>query len=215
MTIKAFSSGPLYTNAMVLSCESSKKAAIIDPAPESFSSLVEYIQSNDLDPAYILLTHSHFDHIGDLKKTKNYFKVPVYVHDFDKANVLEPGADGIPFFSTIPPTEVDGSLVDGQFLELGSLKIKVIHTPGHSPGGVCFYIKEQKLLISGDTLFKGSIGNLSLPTSSPKDMRASLQTLAKLPAETAVYPGHGDPTTLHEESWISAPEKFFSELNIK
>ncbi len=81
--------------------------------------------------------------------------------------------------------------------------IKVIHTPGHSPGGVCFYLPSEKILFSGDTLFRGTIGNLSLPTARPDLMWDSLKKLAALPPETKVYPGHGGPTTISAEKWIA------------
>jgi glyoxylase-like metal-dependent hydrolase (beta-lactamase superfamily II) len=101
-------------------------------------------------------------------------------------------------------------LEDGQVLAVGEFQIEVIHTPGHTPGGVCFYLKEQKILFSGDTLFQGTIGNLSFPTARPARMWDSLKRLAALPKETRVYPGHGDPTTIGKEQWIANAEDRFN-----
>jgi glyoxylase-like metal-dependent hydrolase (beta-lactamase superfamily II) len=92
---------------------------------------------------------------------------------------------------------------------LGDIVIDVIHLPGHSPGGVGFYLKKQDTLISGDTLFKGSIGRLDLPTSEPEKMWNSLDKLAKLPPKTRVIPGHGDETTIGEESWLANAKHYF------
>jgi glyoxylase-like metal-dependent hydrolase (beta-lactamase superfamily II) len=105
--------------------------------------------------------------------------------------------------------KADGFLIEGQKLTVGDLDIEVIHTPGHTPGGVCFYLPKEKVLISGDTLFRGTIGNLNFPTSRPDLMWGSLKKLAALPADTKVYPGHGGSTTIGAEKWIGhAKERF-------
>lgn len=213
MEIQSFTCGPFQTNAYIISCKISNKCAIVDPAPDSFHEIVECIEKNKLIPELILLTHSHFDHIGDLKKVKDYYKIPVCIHPADRDNVETPGSDGVPFFMSIPKTEIDTLLTDQQVMQLGELSFKVLHTPGHSPGGVCFYFAEKAVLISGDTLFKGSIGNLSLPTANIPDMSASLAILSKLPEKTKVYPGHGTSTTIGNESWLSSPEELFPDLN--
>ena len=96
-------------------------------------------------------------------------------------------------------------------ISVGNLLFEVIHTPGHTPGGVCFYAQEQGILFSGDTLFKGSIGNLSFPTCNSKEMWKSLDKLAKLQPETKVYPGHGPYTTIKNESWLPKAEQIFGD----
>ncbi len=212
MDIHAFTCGPYQTNAYVLSCSKTKECTIIDPAPDSFHEIVEFIGKKKLNPQNILLTHSHFDHIGDLAKTKEYYKIPVFIHEGDKENVLHPGSDGIPFFTEVPPTEIDAYLSDDQVLKLGKLELQVIHLPGHSPGGIGLYLSKENTLFAGDTLFKGSIGNLSLPTANIGDMKKSLKRLSQLPSKTTVYSGHGAPTTIKNESWLSAPEELFPDL---
>ncbi len=212
MDIQSFTCGPYQTNAYILSCSDTKECAIIDPAPESFDAIVESIEKNKLKPKSVLLTHSHFDHIGDLAKIKDYYHIPVFVHPNDKENVTHPGSDGIPFFMDTPATQIDILLTDGQIIKVGSLSIEVIHLPGHSPGGVGFYLKSENTLISGDTLFKGSIGNLSLPTANIEDMKVSLKKLSRLPPNTTVYSGHGASTTIGRETWLEAPEELFPDL---
>ncbi len=212
MEIKVHTSGPLQTNAYLFFCPSTRQAAIVDCPPESFAPIVETVQREHLTPTAILLTHSHYDHIGDLQKLSHYFDIPVKVHALDKANIEQPGSDGIPFFLDIPPTDHAQCVTEGETLSIGELQVHILHTPGHSPGGVCYYLEAQSVLFSGDTLFKGSIGNLSLPTSCPTAMSQSLQKLASLPGSTLVYPGHGERTSLAEEAWIHHPEKVFPDL---
>jgi hydroxyacylglutathione hydrolase len=157
----------------------------------------------------ILLTHSHWDHTAEVSLLKEQLQVPIYIHKEDVKNLEEPGSDRLPLLYPIRAVKPDDYLYDGQILMVGELAIEVIHTPGHTPGGVCFYLKQQKALFSGDTLFKGTIGNLSFPTARPKLMWASLERLAKLPKDTKVYPGHGPATTIGAEEWLSNAEEYF------
>lgn len=208
--ISVFSSGPFATNAYLIHCPETRRAVVIDPAPESASKILESIDLNNLILDKIILTHTHWDHFGDLAVLKEKTEAPVYVHPLDQANLESPGADGLPMIMPIRGANADHLIEEGDTLEVGTLKFKVIHTPGHSPGGICLYCPEHKMLISGDTLFQGSIGNLSFPTASPEDMWKSLEKLAKLPKDTNVYPGHGDPTTIGDENWLDQAEELFS-----
>jgi len=192
--------GPFATNVYILVCKETKLGLLVDPAPDSYDKLVKASAPYKLEA--ILLTHSHWDHMADAKKLKEHFNIPVYVHPEDSANVRNPGSDGLPLIVSIEGFEPDRDLIDKQPLRLGRLQIEVIHTPGHTPGGVCFHLPQCKMLISGDTLFKGTIGNLSFPTANPTMMWESLKAIAKLPADTRIYPGHGLTTTIGEESWL-------------
>lgn len=205
----AFSSGPLATNAYLLYCPATKIAAIIDPAPESKDSIVAFIEKEQLIPEKILLTHTHFDHIADVAALKKKYPLKTYVHSLDAPNLKNPGSDGLPIFMPIEPVSPDVLLKEGDILEVGNLKVKVIHTPGHSPGSVCLYLPEQNILFSGDTLFKGTIGNLSFPTAQPSLMWNSLKKLSMLDPKTKVYPGHGPSTTIGGEPWLQDAEHYF------
>ncbi|MEM8727095.1 MAG: MBL fold metallo-hydrolase [Chlamydiota bacterium] len=205
--IERFPSGPLETNAYILGCNETDQGVIIDPAPGSARSLID--RSAAIEIKAILLTHSHWDHIGDLKKIKTRFDAPVYVHPADRSNVANPGADRLPVKLHIDRVEPEFELQEGQTIEVGQLRIIVIETPGHTPGGSCFYLHEEKILFSGDTLFKGSIGNLSLPTADRQAIWSSLKKLEKLPPETVVYPGHGPSTTIGDEDWLPNARKLF------
>ena len=210
MLLNAFSSGPADTNTYLIGCSRTHKAVLIDTPQGSADWVLAQIKKHSLSIEMILLTHSHWDHTAEASLLKEKLQVPVYVHQEDAGNLEKPGSDRLPLFFPIPPVKPDGFLTDGQLITVGDLQIEVIHTPGHTPGGVCFYLPEQKVLISGDTLFQGTIGNLSFPTARPTLMWASLKRLAALPPDTTVYPGHGDPTTIGEEQWIINAQKRFS-----
>jgi glyoxylase-like metal-dependent hydrolase (beta-lactamase superfamily II) len=209
MIIKAIPSGPFETNAYIVVCLNSLTALIIDPAPDSADAIISYLAENNLKPEKILLTHSHWDHIADVASLKKLYDIPVFIHPDDIKNLEIPGSDGLPCWIEIEGVKADGFLNEGDFITCGNLKFNVIHTPGHSPGCICLYEKDEKVLLSGDTLFKGSIGNLSFATARPKKMWESLKKLEKLPGETKVYPGHGPSTTILSESWLGNAEKIF------
>lgn len=209
MIFQPIPSGPFLTNAYIVACKKTKKAAIVDPSPKSFKNIASFIAQNQLIPEKILLTHSHWDHIADVSKCKNEWNIPIWVHPLDRANVESPGADGLPFWVPIEAASVDHLFQDGESFFIGDIEFTIIHTPGHTPGGVCFYSSQAKALISGDTLFQGTIGTLSLPTAQPELMWISLDKLAKLPLETIVYPGHGSSTTIGQEDWLPRAKELF------
>jgi len=209
MLISVFPSGDFSTNAMILSCEETGEAVVIDPAPGSQKAIFAEITKKKLTPVAIWLTHSHFDHIGDLAAVKKALGVPVFVHKEDRANVEKPGSDGVPLWFHVEQTPVDGEF--GESVSFGKVEGKVIHTPGHTPGGVCFYFPKESVLIAGDTLFDGSIGRLDLPTGESEKMWKSLEKLAKLPPETRFYPGHGPDSTIGQQPWLKNAKQLFGE----
>jgi hydroxyacylglutathione hydrolase len=202
MLIKIFSCGPIETNTVLFACEVTKKAAIVDAPLESLEVLKAAVQKNSLHPEMLLLTHSHWDHIADAGLIKEKFGIPIYVHPEDAGNLETPGADGLPLFFPIKGVKPDHFLKDGQVLHVGSIEVRVIATPGHSPGCVSFWLPQEKVLISGDTLFQGTMGRLDLSTGRPELMGESLKKLSELPPETKVIPGHGGETTIQAEKWI-------------
>jgi hydroxyacylglutathione hydrolase len=207
--IEIFPSGPILTNSYLIICPETGDTAVVDPSSGSLSKLAEFIEANNLTPKKILLTHSHWDHIADACAVKEKWAIPLFVHPLDRKNVELPGSDGVPSFIEVKPTHVDGELKEGDSIEVGSLKFRIIHTPGHSPGSICFYSPDQSILISGDTLFQGSIGILSIPGGDPEAMWLSLDKLSILPSATKVFPGHGEPTTIGAESWLPKAKEIF------
>lgn len=209
MIIQTFPSGPYATNAYVVACEKTKVAVIVDPSPGSFEALSAFIKQNHLVPEKILLTHSHWDHIADVAKCKRAYAIPVWVHALDKQNMEIPGSDRLSGSQGIEGVPVEHLVNDGERFFVGEIEFTTIFTPGHTPGGVCYYAPQAQVLLSGDTLFRGSIGRVDLPTGEAALMWPSLQKLAALPKDTLVYPGHGPSTTIGRESWLANAEQHF------
>lgn len=209
MIFYKFPSGPLATNALLLICPLTKVAAVIDPALGSISPILERADELGAKIRKILLTHTHWDHIADAHLLIQKTGAEIYVHPQDAANLEHPGSDKLPLVLPIHGVKPDHFVQDQDKVFVGKLICEVIHTPGHSPGGVCYYLREQKLLFSGDTLFQGTIGTLQLATAQPQKMWDSLAKLALLPADTHVVPGHGEDTTIGNESWLKKARQIF------
>jgi hydroxyacylglutathione hydrolase len=193
MSVTSRPFGPYGTQAIIVECPETKEAVAIDPSQGSAS----FFKASQAHMTRVLLTHSHWDHLVDA----HLLPWPIYVHPLDKENLIHPGSDGVPSLIPIKPAPCAGLFNEGDEIKVGNLTLKVMHTPGHSPGSVCFYLEKQKILIAGDTLFKGSYGRVDLPTSNPLAMEKSLKRLALLPEDVVVYPGHGDKTYLKNEAW--------------
>lgn len=172
------------------------RAFIVDPGQEGARILADVAQQG-LVPAAVLLTHAHFDHItavADLQKV--HPDLPVYVHPGDRPMFGHP-------FNQLPP-EYPSIGTPANLRDVAELAevlpgVTVIHTPGHTPGGVCYHFAEKNLLLSGDTLFAGSVGRTDFPGGSMTRLMASLRDLMTLPDDTRVIPGHGPETTIGEE----------------
>ena len=188
MKLTSLTVGSIETNCYIIYNEETKAAVVIDPSDEA--ELVEArIAALGLTPRAILLTHGHFDHGGDLGRLLARWPAPVYCHPADRA---------LPSWLT-HGLRFDRELADGQSLDFDGMRFTVLHTPGHTPGSVCFLCEEGEALFTGDTLFAGSCGRTDLPGGSWKQMAASLRRLAALPGNYSLYPGHGDSTDLDAE----------------
>jgi glyoxylase-like metal-dependent hydrolase (beta-lactamase superfamily II) len=199
--IHTFVLGEFQTNCFVVTTPGSNKAWIVDcgysPAP-----LLQFLRDNNLEVEAILLTHCHADHIAGLDDAINVIgHVPIYVHDAERDWCANPILNlsawyGLPVSVTSP----DRFLLGGESLELNGSRWRVVHTPGHSPGGVCYVNDASKQAIVGDAIFAGSIGRMDFPTSNPRDLRRSvLQTIMSLPDDMTIHPGHGPATTIGRE----------------
>ncbi len=208
MNVYFHSSPPIDTNVFFLICPITNKMVIIDAPYEILPALQSTLKKTAASPVAVLLTHSHWDHVGGLQDLLSHYDIPFYIHKFDKDNLEYPGSDGVPLYQPLPSIKPKYFLEDDQQLSFGSLNIKVIHTPGHSPGSVCFYFGKEGLLFSGDTLFKGGTGRLDFPSSQKSLMPKSLNKLSQLPKETLVYPGHGPSTFLKNENWLYSVSSF-------
>lgn len=190
--------GAMGANCYLVSCPETKKAVIIDPGANS-KELQRWIDEKGVQVEYILLTHGHFDHIGAVDDLRELYQVKVGIHN-DDAVMLTSGAHNLSRMvgRSLDYKPADFLLEDGQVLQVGDLRITVLATPGHTLGGVCFLTDEG--LISGDTLFEGSIGRSDFPGGSYEELISSVvKKLLVLPEETRVYPGHGSETTIGRE----------------
>lgn len=190
--------GAMGANCYIVSCPETKKAAVIDPGAEA-KNLHRWILEKGYQVDYILLTHGHFDHIGAVDELRKLFQAKVGIHEGDAA-MLTDGKENLSgyvgrAFDTQP---ADLLLEDGQVLIVGNERITVLVTPGHTLGGVSFLTSEG--LLSGDTLFEGSIGRTDFPGGSLEQQLDGIKKkLLVLPDETRVYPGHGSDTTIGRE----------------
>lgn len=211
MIIETFCSGPLNTNCYTLCDAKSGRFVLIDAPFGSTERVFRFAQERSLKLAAIWLTHSHWDHIAEIAPLYRRFSerdlaekaLPIAIHELDAENLLAPGSDGLA--CSIPLTKVEPTtlLVGGDTLKFATLFFEVLHTPGHSPGSICLYSEKEALLFSGDTLFRGAMGSIALPTAQPSAMRSSLSKLALLPKCTRILPGHGPSTILEEEiEWL-------------
>ncbi len=198
MQIACLPGGILDANTYILQADDSRQAVVIDPTDAD--RLARYCAAHRLTPAAILLTHGHFDHICGLADCLQRWQIPVYLHPGDGSMLADPLHNGLHlFFADAPFAPIEGAipLSHEQILEIADLSIRVLATPGHSPGSVCYLIEGN--LFSGDTLFHGGLGRTDLWGGDYNAMFASIRSLRPLPRETAVYPGHGSATTLFAE----------------
>lgn len=192
MLIKTIPVGPLESNCYVMADEETKQAIIVDPGDEP-DMILE--QAEGLKVLYIVLTHAHFDHIGAVNDIKEATGAEVALHEAD-SQIYESAKEHAAFwgFTLEPPAPPDILLHEGDELLVGGLSFAVIHTPGHSPGSICLYT--DGTVITGDTLFAGSVGRTDLPGGDIKQMKKSFRRLLSLPDDTTVLPGHGSSTTI-------------------
>ena len=202
MTIKILQLplGPLQTNCYVLACEETGKTAVIDPS-DFGQKIADTVAENGWEVSHILLTHSHFDHVGGLAELKTATNAPIYIHP-DAVAMLEMAEMAASRWNIpiIPPPPADKMLAEGDIIEVGKQKLEVLFTPGHAPGHVCFYLREHNVLFDGDVLFQQSIGRTDLPGGNYELLMQSIQEkLLPLPDETHVLSGHGPATTIGQE----------------
>ncbi len=210
MILETFCCGPCQTNSYLAACPITHKAFVVDASQGSAPLIQEALKNRKLTLEKIFLTHSHWDHIADAKKLSSLTQAPLLIHRLDTPNLIQPGKDGLPLFFPIEGVEPQEFLEEGSIFTVGELTIQILHTPGHSPGGVCLYLPKENLLFSGDTLFRGTMGRIDFPTSKAEDMWKSLEKLSKLPSYIKVLPGHGDPTSIGKESWMTEAKKKFT-----
>jgi hydroxyacylglutathione hydrolase len=193
--------GPVSTNVHILADERTREAIAIDTAIPSLAWIADELAARAWTLKLIVSTHGHWDHIGDNAAVAEATGAEIAVHPLDRAMLVHPTPLWAPF--EIPPSVPAVELAEGGEIRFGSIRLQVLHTPGHTPGSVCLQSRDEGLLFSGDTLFAGSWGRTDLPGGSAEAIVGSLARLADLEPIVTVLPGHGPATTIgRERSWL-------------
>ena len=192
--LKTIKSGMIGNNTYILSDEESKTAVIIDPAFAA-RDIINYVKEKDLRPAAIINTHGHFDHVTANQAVREEFDIPVYMHESDSDMIKE---NGVYRHDAEKAAKVDVLLHGGEKLKFGNIELDVLHTPGHSRGGICLLCDDA--VFTGDTLFYHEVGRCDLEGGSlPQLLQSIREKLLTLPDSTVVYPGHDRSSTIGEE----------------
>ncbi len=200
LQVLEYNVGDIGTNCYLLVNTATKETIIVDPGGDA-PMLERNITAQGLEPVAIFLTHAHYDHAHHAGLLKAKYQVPIYVHEAERP-VLKDISQNVSAMFGCPETyEADIFLKDGQQISVAGFEIQVLHTPGHTPGGCCYYFAENKTLISGDSLFDGSIGRTDFPGGSMSDLvRSVREKILVLPRDVEVYPGHMSRTTVGREA---------------
>jgi hydroxyacylglutathione hydrolase len=201
--IKSFTFNPFMENTYVL-YDHTRECIIIDPGCfENFEEkeLQQFITENQLKVTQLINTHCHVDHVLGNHFIKEHYKVPFYIHPIEEATLKSVKVYAPAYgFHNYQETTADGFLQEGECVRFGNSTLEIFFVPGHAPGHIALYNKEQKICIGGDVLFQGSIGRTDLPGGDFDTLAKSIRTkLYSLPDDTIVYPGHGPSTTIGEE----------------
>ena len=205
MKIKCNVVGMVHTNCYIVTNEETKECFVIDPGAAA-KQLAEKIRQDNLTPVGVLLTHGHFDHAAAAEDVAKEFGIKIYAHEAEADTLHDPQKNVSCMVGLDESYDADEFLKDNQVIHLAGFEIKVIFTPGHTAGGCCYYVEEESVIFSGDTLFAGTVGRTDLPGGSMSQIVRSVQeklmTLneaGNLETDIMVYPGHNDPTTIETE----------------
>jgi glyoxylase-like metal-dependent hydrolase (beta-lactamase superfamily II) len=197
MIIHTLTVGPMQANCYLLECEETHSAIVIDPGDDA-EEILDVLEKRKLNLGFIINTHGHIDHISANADLKKKTSAKLYIHRLDADMIVNPHKNLSSFIGRdISSPSADKILEDGDNLEVGTIILKVIHTPGHSPGSICLLADES--VFTGDLLFAGSIGRYDFPGSSYNQIMESLNKIMELDDNLVVYPGHGPATTIGEE----------------
>ncbi|MGB9595786.1 MAG: MBL fold metallo-hydrolase [Candidatus Poribacteria bacterium] len=197
MIVHVLTLGPMQANCYILECEETKSAIIIDPGDEA-DIILDTINNRELKPELIVNTHGHIDHISANDELKRKTSAKLCIHRLDADMIVNPQKN-LSFFLGRPISSPSPDIIleDGDIIESGTIRLKVIHTPGHSPGSIV--LLTDSAIFTGDLLFAGSIGRYDFPGSSYRQIMESLKKIINLGDNLIVYPGHGFETTIGEE----------------
>jgi hydroxyacylglutathione hydrolase len=200
MQIDRFILGSFETNCYILRSSTDAKKCIVIDSEVGDGALVDFLKENGLQPEAIVLTHGHLDHIYGIPSLRTeYPNIKVYIHKLDEDMLI--GARPASPIASLSVNYGPGQIIkDGDELHFAGITLRVLHTPGHTPGGICLYSQADDVIFTGDALFAGSIGRTDFPLGDYEHLISAIKTrLLVLPDRTVVYPGHGPQTTIAEE----------------
>ena len=200
MRVRTFASGPIMTNAFLVIDEETKEALVFDAPPNVLNRMTEAVSDEGAHVALLIITHHHWDHIGDADALATALAAPAAAHPASVPFLEHPNGGPVP----ITPIKVDRLLNDGDEVKVGQMTFRVLHTPGHAQGEITLYSAENHAMFGGDTLFPNGYGRTDIPGASDEETLATLRRLLELPDDVIVYPGHGQPTTIGaERPWMT------------
>jgi len=204
MIIKRFVVGPLENNCYIVADDKTRECLVVDPGDEP-DRILDFIKDKNFDVKYIVCTHGHFDHVAAVSDVRDQTRARIVIHTDDLEIYHKTREQGATWgFEIESQPEPDLFVSEGDQLSIGELRFEILHTPGHSRGGICLY--GEGILITGDTLFAGSVGRTDFYGGDIKRLKESFGRLINLPQEVKVLPGHGPESTIGRERI----ENFFS-----
>jgi len=200
MKLSTIAVGPFEVNCYLYWDEDTREGVIIDPGDDE-GAIFEDVERAGMTPKAILLTHGHGDHIAAVEDVRNRYEIPLYAGRGEEKNLANPSPEVCAIIGRqISALTAEHVIEDEQIIQIGSVTLRVLATPGHTPGGVCFLDEKESILFTGDTLFWGSVGRVDLPGGSGPVLIDSIQKkILVLPDEVICYPGHGPKTTVGGE----------------
>jgi glyoxylase-like metal-dependent hydrolase (beta-lactamase superfamily II) len=200
LEIVTIPAGPIATNAFLVIDPDTRQALVIDAPPDLLDALHAEIARRQATPIALVITHGHGDHIGDAAAVARRYSIPILMHDLDRPHLETPEPDS---WIAVEPARVDRVLADGDDVQLGRHRFRVLHTPGHIPGQISLYSPDNRVMFGGDTLFPNGYGRVDIPGASEEQTVTSMKRLLELPDDVVVYTGHGEPTTIgRERPWM-------------
>jgi glyoxylase-like metal-dependent hydrolase (beta-lactamase superfamily II) len=202
LTIESFVGGPIETNAFLVSDDESREAIVVDAPMDVAERIDRAAKTAGLRITLIVITHTHWDHIGDAAELKALTGAPLAAHELAVDALANPGSATMELPFTIPPVTPDRLLADGDEVRVGAHVFRVLHLPGHEPAHIALLSEADRMFLGGDVLFPNGHGRVDIPGADQETMNRSLARLVDLPPDTVVYPGHGQPTTIGAERWL-------------
>jgi hydroxyacylglutathione hydrolase len=199
LVVVQIAAGPIETNAFLVVEPQSGEAFIIDAPPDALDPVQGEVERLGARPVALVLTHTHWDHVGDAAALKEAFGIPIWMHELGRTGLEQPSSAWL----EIRPAQAERFLNDGDVVALGNRSATVFHTPGHSKGQISLYFPDDALFFGGDTLFPNGYGRVDIPGASAEETIATMARLLSLPDDVTVLPGHGASTTIgRERPWM-------------